>query len=113
MKQYVSNKFAVVIAVVLVALATMMGVSAFLVLRPPPTATNACTYMLRRVDEAKRQWAVDYGKGNNDIPTWEDIWPYLNRGIEVEIPICPIGAKEHVLVRVGQRQECPTSGSVH
>jgi prepilin-type N-terminal cleavage/methylation domain-containing protein len=42
--------------------------------------TNVCINNLRQIDAAKTQWALENGKGNLDIPTGDDVKPYLGRG---------------------------------
>jgi hypothetical protein len=69
-----SKTFAITVAIVLFVITVLILVPVFLRGRFKP-ATNSCTYTLGRIDEAKRQWALQYGKTGNDIPTWEAIWP--------------------------------------
>ena len=113
--KYISDKFGVALAIVFFAMAIAISIPTYLRSRPN-TATNACSNTMKRIDEAKRKWAEDHGKTSSDIPTWEAIWPYLDRGTNVEIPRCPIRApfgEEYVLVRVAEPQKCPTEGSGH
>src|SRR5262245_3036332 len=44
--------------------------------RCAPSAANACVNNLRQYDGAMQQWALEYKKATNDIPTWDDIRPY-------------------------------------
>jgi hypothetical protein len=38
---------------------------------------NACLNNLREIDGAKQQWALENKKGQNDVPTWADLKPFL------------------------------------
>lgn len=49
---------------------------------------NACINNLRQIDAAKMQWAVDKGKSATDVPTTQDLLPYLKDGT---FPVCPEG----------------------
>jgi hypothetical protein len=59
---------------------------------------DACINILRQLDGAKQQWALEMNKTAQSIPAWQDIAPYLNNAI----PKCPSGgtytlnAVEHV-----------------
>ena len=54
------------------------------------TAANArlCISNLRQIDAAKLQWALDKNKGATDVPTVQDLTPYLKDGV---LPVCPEG----------------------
>jgi hypothetical protein len=47
---------------------------------------NTCINHLRQIDGAKQQWALEKGKQATDVPTWDDLKPYLGT-----IPHCPAG----------------------
>jgi hypothetical protein len=47
---------------------------------------NACINNLRQIDAAKNEWALEKGKTTSDIPTREDLLPYLSKW-----PVCPAG----------------------
>jgi chromosome segregation ATPase len=49
---------------------------------------NACINNLRELDAAKAQWALDKEKTAADVPTAQDLLPYLRDGI---FPACPDG----------------------
>jgi ABC-type transport system involved in cytochrome bd biosynthesis fused ATPase/permease subunit len=61
---------------------------------------NACINNLRQIDAAKQQWALEKGKQTADVPTWDDIKPYLYR-----IPHCPAGGT-YTINAVGQQPQC-------
>ncbi|MGH8022265.1 MAG: hypothetical protein ACRED1_01695, partial [Limisphaerales bacterium] len=47
---------------------------------------NACINNLRRIEAAKKEWALGNNKTNGDIPTQKDLMPYLGLW-----PVCPTG----------------------
>lgn len=49
---------------------------------------NACINNLRQIDGAKQQWALEKNKSGDDLPTVEDLLPYLKDGV---FPTCPDG----------------------
>lgn len=49
---------------------------------------NACINNLRQIDAAKQQWALEKNKSSDDVPTVDDLVPYLKDGV---FPICPDG----------------------
>jgi chromosome segregation ATPase len=49
---------------------------------------NTCINNLRQIDGAKQQWALEKNKSGDDVPTVEDLLPYLNDGV---FPTCPDG----------------------
>jgi hypothetical protein len=51
--------------------------------------TNACINNLHQIDNAKQQWASDHKKASNDVPTAQDLSPYLPRGFAALS--CPAG----------------------
>jgi hypothetical protein len=69
---------------------------------------NTCINHLRLIDGAKQQWALENGKSLNNIPTWEDIKPYLGRGGS-GIPLCPAGGT-YQLNSVAQNPTCTVPG---
>ncbi len=77
-----------------IVLATALFVAVVAVVLPlfikarTTTASNPCINNLRQLDGATQQWALENHKGTNDVPTWEDIRPYLRDGV---IPTCPQG----------------------
>jgi len=65
---------------------------------------NACINNLRQIDAAKQQWALEKGKQATDVPTWDDIKPYLYK-----IPQCPAGGT-YTINAVGERPTCSVPG---
>ena|SRR5437762_2000597 len=61
-------------------------------LRPRYVASSdSCINQLRQIDGAKQQWMIGQHKTTNDVPTWNDIRPYLSR--DGKIPVCPRGGR--------------------
>jgi len=78
--------------------------------KPPPSASSVCIGHLREIDAAKQQWALENKKTANDVPTWDDIIPYLGRG--AQIPRCPQGGT-YKIGRVGDPPTCSIGGPGH
>jgi hypothetical protein len=82
-------------------------VAANLVRARTDVARNPCINILRCIDGATATWALDNGKTTNDMPSWEDIRPYLSR--DGRIPSCPQGGK-YTLGRKGTPPTCSYPG---
>ena len=52
---------------------------------------NSCINLLRQIDAAKNQWALENGKTGDAIPTERDIAPYIKLDADGNIPKCPAG----------------------
>jgi hypothetical protein len=72
---------------------------------------NACINNLRVINAAKQQWALEKGKSNTDIPTEDDIRPYMGRGARGEMPTCPAGG-HYIIGAVGEKPRCSIEGHV-
>lgn len=68
-------------------------------------ATNPCMNNLRQIDGAKQQWALENSKSTNDTPLWDALRPYLGRGTNGVMPMCPEGGT-YTLGRVGEAPRC-------
>jgi hypothetical protein len=64
-----------------------------------------CVANLIAIDRAETQWAVDKGKTNGTVPTWDDIRPYLQGHWTNGVPICPDGGT-YTLEPVGESPRC-------
>ena len=64
---------------------------------------NACINNLRQIDGAKQQWALENAASPNSRPTGVQIQPYLGRGSDGGLPMCPADTQ----------QSFATSYSVH
>jgi hypothetical protein len=72
-----------------------------------------CRVHLMQIDAAEQNWALAHNKTTNDVPTWEDIRPYLPRGrVEHEIPVCPQGGK-YTIGRLDEAARCSIGGPGH
>ena len=61
---------------------------------------NACINNLRQIDAAKNQWALEKGKKPTDVPTTQDLLPYLRSW-----PVCPAGGT-YTIGAVGEIPTC-------
>jgi hypothetical protein len=66
---------------------------------------NACINNLRIIDGAKQQWALEAHKQITDTPTWEDVRPYIGRGPNGELPVCPDGGA-YTIGTIGEKPTC-------
>src|SRR6266699_731028 len=69
----------VVLYAVLLAAVLALG-SRWLINARSETASNACVMHLREIAGLKEQWGLDHHKTTNDVPTWDDLRPYMRRG---------------------------------
>ena len=67
---------------------------------------NACINNLRQLDAAKQQWALEYNKREQDVPTGQDIAAYLRNA---HSPPCPAG-DQYTLHAVGASPTCSIAG---
>jgi hypothetical protein len=73
---------------------------------PPPTITpeearDLCIQNLQQIDAAKQAWALDNSKDATDVPTAQDLEPYLKGNL---IPACPSGG----VYTIGAMNQPPT-----
>jgi len=73
-------------------------------------AGYGCINRLRMIEGSKQQWMLENHKTTNDVPTWDDIRPYLNR--EGKIPSCPWGGT-YTLGRMDEQPRCSIGGPSH
>lgn len=71
---------------------------------PAAASPSACINNLRQIDGAKEQWAIAQDKQESDIPTWQDLLPYLKRK-----PACPQGGM-YTIGPVGMPPACTIPG---
>jgi predicted RNase H-like nuclease (RuvC/YqgF family) len=74
-------------------------------------AMNTCINNLRLIDSAKQQWALEYKKGAADIPTWDDLRPYLTGPNNTNMPFCP-AAGVYTMGNVSEKPTCSIPGHV-
>lgn len=69
---------------------------------------NTCINNLRQINDAKLQWALDKNKSATDVPTAQDLLPYLKDGT---FPTCPDGGT-YAINAVGELPTCSVPGHV-
>jgi chromosome segregation ATPase len=69
---------------------------------------NACVNNLRAIVAAKDQWALEKQKSATDVPTAQDILPFLPGNV---IPVCPDGGT-YALNAAGELPVCSIQGHV-
>ena len=69
---------------------------------------NACIANLRLIYAAKQAWALDKSKTDSDVPTEQDLLPYLKGGV---FPVCPAGGI-YTIGAVGVSPTCSIPGHV-
>jgi hypothetical protein len=70
-----------------------------------------CDLNLRVINDAKNQWGVERHRSTNDIPTWNDILPYLPSSYKRDqIPICSQGGT-YKLGKLGEYPTCTFHGN--
>ncbi|HEY4414978.1 MAG TPA: hypothetical protein VGO57_04725 [Verrucomicrobiae bacterium] len=67
---------------------------------------NACINNLRVIDGAKTQWALEKNKKTGDVPTEEDLLPYITHG---KFPHCPQGGV-YTIGPIGETPKCTVPG---
>jgi hypothetical protein len=77
-------------------------------------AVPPCHDNLMRIELAKYDWASENDKTSNDIPTWDDLRPYLpdlpnSRHWSNGLPVCPAGGT-YTIGRVGELPKCSIGG---
>ena len=72
----------------------------------------ACINNLRQFESAKQQWMLENRKTTNDVMTLEDARPYLGRGTNGVLPVCPSGGT-YILGRIGETTRCSLGGPQH
>lgn len=74
-------------------------------------SVNSCINNLRQIDAAEQQWALEHHKTTNDIPTWDDVLPYLGQA-RPSVPVCPQGGT-YTLARLDEFPKCSLGGPSH
>jgi prepilin-type N-terminal cleavage/methylation domain-containing protein len=68
----------IMIVVAIIGLLAAIGIPNFVRARQT-SQTNACINNLRIIDQAKQQWALEYGQISTATPASSDILPYFGR----------------------------------
>jgi len=69
---------------------------------------NTCINNLRQLDNVKQRWAQDNNMEADDVPTAQDLLPYLTNGV---LPACPDGGT-YSINAVGTLPACSFQGHV-
>jgi predicted RNase H-like nuclease (RuvC/YqgF family) len=72
---------------------------------------NACINNLRLIDSAKQQWALENKKQATDMPTVDDLRPYLAQKPNGLLLACPDGGI-YTIGAVGEKPTCSIPGHV-
>ncbi len=94
------------IVLCILGLLTTMGLRSMVKARHEANAT-VCSRNLAKIDTAKQEWAFEYRKGDDAVPTEEDLSPYLGN----EFPTCPEGGIKYIIGSVGTLPTCQNAGS--
>jgi len=75
---------------------------------------GSCRSHLMYVEALKQHWGMDHKKGTNDIPTWDDLRPYMtmNWGHHQIVPPCPQGGT-YTVGRLDEAPKCSIGGPGH
>jgi hypothetical protein len=103
----------VIVGVLLLSVATF-GVIEFLRAHQVVGAT-AWANRLRLIESAKAQWALNYDKTSNNVPTWSDISVYCPSDVFSNVSVANgklIGPKGEIYTigRVGESPSCSIDG---
>ena len=94
----------IMIVVAIIGLLAAIAIPNFIQARQT-SQTNACINNLRQIDGAKQQWALEAHQQITDTPTWEDVRPYIGRGPNGELPVCPDGGA-YTIGTIGEKPTC-------
>ena len=82
----------IMIVVAIIGLLAAIAIPNFVKARTT-SQQNACINNLHLVDSSKQQWALEQKKQTSDTPNGTDIQPYLGRGVNGELPTCPVDSQ--------------------
>lgn len=97
----------IALAVVCIPLLMAIAIPNFVKARDTAMA-NACINNLRQIDAAKQEWALEHGKKPDDVPTTQDLLPYLKNQ---KIPVCPAGGT-YTIGKVSTPPTCTVTNHV-
>ena len=87
------------------------GLYVYIILEVPRTNDDSCVMNLRTLAGANERWAVDEHKTANDMPTWEDLGPYLPHG-DTNALHCRAGGT-YAIGRLNEPPRCSFGGPGH
>ena len=70
-----------------------------------------CIEIMRELQSAKDQWALENGKTNGTVATENDIKPYIKLNAKGDIPSCPQGGI-YTIGKVGENPTCSLGTTV-
>jgi len=79
----------IMIVVAIIGLLAAIAIPNFVKARTT-SQQNACINNLRLIDSSKQQWALEQRQQNSASPVGSDLQPYLGRGVNGELPTCPV-----------------------
>ena len=83
----------IMIVVAIIGLLAAIAIPNFVRARTT-SQTNACINNLRQLDGAKQQWALEYAMPATARPGINEIQPYLGRGSNGSMPVCPADSQQ-------------------
>jgi len=107
----------IMIVVAIIGLLAAIAIPNFVKARTT-SQMNACINNLRLIDSSKQQWALEQRKQNTDTPQGTDLQPYLGRGVNGELPYCPVDQAEgfatsYTANNVGTKPQCLIVPATH
>ncbi len=84
----------IMIVVAIIGLLAAIGIPNFVRARQT-SQTNACINNLRIIDQAKQQWALEYGQVSTTVPQSSDLMPYFGR-TGAAMPQEPLGGSYNI-----------------
>ena len=105
-----SRKKTIGVSAVLLALGAVIVLPNFIRVRTV-SAAAPCTHFLMVIDGAKQQWALEFPGRTNEVPTFDDLRPYI-KWDSTNYPKCPEGGV-YSWGKVGERPRCSLGGNGH
>lgn len=100
------RKFKIVLGIVAVAVLALIAIPNFVKARSTE-CKNSCVNILRQIDGAKEQWALEASKNPGDPPDEAAIARYIKGG---EMPTCPLDKRPYQVGNVGELPRCSVPG---
>jgi len=72
----------------------------------PEDARDACIDNLKAIDTAKQEWALEKNKDATDVPTADDLAPYLKGSV---MPVCSAGGT-YIIGAMNENPTCSVPG---
>jgi hypothetical protein len=91
------------LVLILLAVGALALALPYLLSRRVTVSKNSCVANLMQIDGAKKQWALEHRKGQDDTPTWADL---VGEGKYLRVkPACHVGGS-YTIGQVGVRPTC-------